>query len=146
MAKMRYTFTTSAPVNQVDRPPLVTKAAVMVAKRVCDFAEFTYKGYDGAMSINEDKIAKWSTMNATALVSQYAAKVEGKAEGMTDVEVSAMAADGSFTVTGTKAGQAIEIRQQMVIKINQKGTRFAQFPALVYIAGRKSTEKALKAL
>lgn len=101
---------------------------------------------DSNRQLDEARIARRSREQAEALAAQYAAKVEGKAEGMTDVTVSRMDASGSFVVTGTKADRAVEIRQSVVTKISTKGTWFCQFPALVYIDGRKSTEKALKAL
>jgi hypothetical protein len=103
-------------------------------------------GIDRERFMDEAKIAKYATMNAEALAANYAAKVEAKAAGMTDVKVSRMDASGSFVVTGAKAGHAIEIRQSVVTKVSNKGTWFCQFPALVYIDGHKSTEKALKAL
>lgn len=96
--------------------------------------------------LDEAKVAKHSAAQAAILAANYAFKVEAKAEGMTDVKVSTMDASGSFVVTGTKAGRAIEIRQSVVTKVSPKGTWFCQFPALVYIDGKKSTEKALKAL
>ena len=96
--------------------------------------------------LDENKVAKRSAEQAAILAANYAAKVEGKAEGMTDVTVSAMDATGAFIVTGTKSGHAVEIRQSVVTKVSPKGTWFCQFPALVYIDGKKSTEKALKAL
>lgn len=108
-------------------------------------------GRDGDMMnrerfLDEAKVARHSQAQAELLAAKYALKVEAKAEGMTGVQVSQMDASGSFTVTGVKAGRAVEIRQSVVTKVSSKGTWFCQFPALVYIDGRKSTEKALQAL
>ena len=100
----------------------------------------------GTEYLDEAKVAKHSKAQAEILAANYAFKVEAKAEGMTDVAVSSIDASGSFVVTGTKAGRAIEIRQSVVVKTSPKGTWFCQFPALVYIDGKKSTEKALKAI
>lgn len=100
----------------------------------------------GTEHLDEAEVAKVATRDAEALAANYAAKVEAKAAGMADVTVSAMDASGAFVVTGTKAGRAVEIRQSIVTKTSPKGNWFHQFPALVYIDGKKSTEKALKAL
>jgi hypothetical protein len=113
-----------------------------MARMVCSYRD----SMPGTEHLDEAKVAKHSAASAEALAAQYAAKVEGKAEGMTDVEVSRIDASGSFVVTGTKGGHAVEIRQSVVVKVSTKGTWFCQFPALVYIDGRKSTEKALKAI
>lgn len=103
-------------------------------------------GMPGTEHLDEDRLAKVAERDATALATNYAAKVEGKAAGMADVTVTRMDASGSFLVKGTKAGHAVEIRQSIVTKVSPKGTWFHQFPALVYVDGKKSTEKALKAL
>jgi hypothetical protein len=114
--------------------------------RMADQVTSYVGGIRDTAHLDESIVAKVATRQATALAANYAAKVEGKAAGMTGVAVSRMDATGSFIVTGTKAGRAVEIRQSVVTKVSPKGTWFCQFPALVYIDRTKSTEKALKAL
>ncbi len=118
------------------------QGSYQMALMVCSYRDYM----PGTEHLDEAKVAKHSAAAAKTLAARYAAKVEGKAEGMTGVEVHRIDADGSFVVTGTKGGHAVEIRQSVVVKVSAKGTWFCQFPALVYIDGRKSTEKALKAI
>jgi hypothetical protein len=117
-------------------------ADVQMARSVTSYEH----GMPGTERLDEERLAKVSQRQAEACAAAYAAKIEHKAAGMTDVSVSRMNAAGSFTILGVKDGRQIRIEQSMVIKTSSKGTRFAQFPALVYIDGRKSTEKALLAL
>jgi hypothetical protein len=116
------------------------------AARMAGLVTKTVHGMPGTEYLDDALVVKHSRTQAELLTAKYAAKVEAKAEGMTDVKVSQMDAKGYFIVTGTKAGHAVEIRQSVVTKCSSKGTWFAQFPALVYIDGKRSTEKALLAL
>jgi hypothetical protein len=100
----------------------------------------------GTEYLDDAKVTRYSAEAAETMVTGYALKVESKAEGMINVQVSKMDADGSFIVTGTRAGRNIKIVQSVVTKCSPKGTWFAQFPAIIYIDDKRSTEKALKAL
>jgi len=114
--------------------------------RIASMVTSYINGMPGTGYLDNDKVARRAAEQAAILCANYAAKVEAKAAGMTEITVSTMDASGAFVITGTKAGQAVEIRQSMITNVSSKGTWFHQFPALVYVAGRKSTEKALKAL
>lgn len=105
-----------------------------------------YGRMDDPKFLDEGKVARESQKQAEGIAAAYAAKVEGKAEGMEITEITRMDASGGFVIHGTKSGHAVRIVQSMVTKVSPRGTWFAQYPALVYIDSKKSTEKALHAL
>jgi hypothetical protein len=98
---------------------------------------------DGDGNLREDLVLKIAKEQADAIVIVWAAKIIGKLESIENGEVLRL--DGyAYNIVGTRAGKKIQIVQNMKHSTSSKGTPFMQFPALIYVDGKKVSEKLYK--
>ena len=95
--------------------------------------------------INDADLAQGAAKYAEAVTTAWQAKIEQKLGELENATVQRMA-DVSFTITGTKNGHKVVITQSMIVNVSSKGTMFNQFPALIYVDGKKISEAAYKRL
>ncbi len=101
----------------------------------------TYRGT--LPSLNEKRLAKtlreWTAEALQDLFEKLLAKV-----GYLDTP-AAEGLDGfAFRLTGTRRGHKVRIEQRMIVNVSSKGRPFNQFPALIYVDGKKTGEAAYK--
>jgi hypothetical protein len=88
-------------------------------------------------TIDETKLAAAAAAHAEATVAEWAAKITAKMGELDTAEVAAMGST-SFSVSGTKNGKRVHIEQTMIINVSSRGILFNQFPALIYVEGKKT--------
>lgn len=99
------------------------KTAIEVCPRKCAAAAYAY---------------------AEASALELAQKVIAKVEELTDVEVVRL--EGyTFTINGKRNGQQVAIIQNMILNCSSRGILFNQFPAHIYINGKRISENKYKA-
>jgi hypothetical protein len=105
-----------------------------------------YTGRD--VSIDEGKLTKFASEWADSEIEDAALKLAGKVANLTDVQLArAMDAAAWFTVTGTHPnGSAVRVEQNQILNVSSQGKVFNQWPALIYVNGKKTSEAAYKRL
>jgi hypothetical protein len=95
--------------------------------------------------LDEARLEKESVAYAQSVALHWEVKILGKLQEMEQVEVRYL--DGHrFSITGTRAGQHIQIEQSLIIKRSTKGLLFNQWPARIYVDGKFTPEAAYKRL
>ena len=87
-------------------------------------------------------VSKWADSELEAATKKLASKVSN----LSSVKVND-ASDSAewFTVTGTNAnGDTIVIKQNQTLNISSRGKLFNQWPALIYVNGKKVSEAQYK--
>ena len=99
----------------------------------------TAEGYQ----INSDKLNRAADDYAHAVVESWKGKIMSKLSDLDEPEVDRL--DGtSFRLYGKKGGSDVRIEQNMIINVSVLGTRYAQFPARIYVDGKFMSELAYK--
>ncbi len=88
-------------------------------------------------TIDEDKLAAAAARHAEATVTEWAEKIAAKMGELNSATVEAMD-NTSFRVSGTSNGRLVRIEQQMIVNVSSRGILFNQFPALIYVNGKKT--------
>lgn len=91
---------------------------------------------DGCPVLDADKVATWAAQWAAAQIADVAAKLEAKVPGLEDVHVVS-AHDGWITLTGTRNGCRVRVEQGRITNVSSKGNLYNQWPAHVYVDGKK---------
>lgn len=94
-------------------------------------------------ALDEEKLKKNAAEYALAVIVQFADKLAQKLGPVSDIQV--VNHDYTdITVKGTISGSNVTIYQQTVLKVSSRGVLFNQFPALIYVDGKKVPEKDYK--
>lgn len=91
---------------------------------------------DGCPVLDADKVAAWAAQWAAAQIADVATKLEAKVPGLEGVSVVS-AFDGWITLTGTRNGHRVRVEQNRITNVSAKGNLYNQWPAHVYVDGRK---------
>lgn len=99
------------------------------------------------VAIDEAKLARLVDGQATEALVELFSKLIGKIGELEDPRAEGL--DGvSFRLTGTRTGDgtrhSVRIEQSMIINFSMYGKAFNQFPALIYIDGKKTSEAKYK--
>jgi hypothetical protein len=103
-------------------------------------------GRNSTLSLNEAHLAKVAKQYGEEAAVQWFYKTNAKLGKLDDATLVNDNQHGYVVVKGTRDGKEVVLRQQRVGKTNQHGTYFHQFPALLYVDGKKTTEAAYKKL
>lgn len=103
-----------------------------------------WKGEAG--SVNEAVVAKYAARAAAAAFDAMVAKLTKKVGSLTDIEVSHTSANFEFTITGRLGERRVMVYQSRVMNFTTQGKPYHQFPALIYVDGKKTTEANFKKL
>ena len=96
--------------------------------------------------LDESKLSAFVNEWADAELTDAAEKLAGKVGNLNNVTVdySSIAAEW-FSVTGTRAnGDIVCIVQNQTINVSSRGKLFNQWPALIYVNGKKVSEAQYK--
>lgn len=111
-----------------------------------DESQNIHKLHNTGYRINAEKQARIAAEFAEAVVIDSAAKIAAKIGAVESLEVGVMDADGRFTVRGTFQGKTVALRQIRVMKSSTRGVLFYQWPATIYVDGKKMSEVQFKKL
>lgn len=114
-------------------------------------ADSVSSGIVRPMLLDNELLAQRSRDDADELATAYAARVEGRASTLSQLEVSEMDEFGAFVVIGyAPNGQRVELHHLPILQINEMVNDddpwLPMFPCSVIIDGVRSTEKILKTL
>lgn len=95
--------------------------------------------------LDEVAVAKAAAEYASQTIDQMIAKLESKTGGLSEVEVVSIS-PGALEVTlrGKRGADLVTIEQRKILNMSSHGTLFNQFPALIYVNGKKTSEAAYK--
>lgn len=96
-------------------------------------------------SIDEARLEVKAEEYSRSAVLQWSEKIIAKVGDLQDVKVESLS-PSSFVITGTRSGDSIRIEQQLIINCSRRGVLFNQFPALIYVNGKRTPEKKYQAL
>ena len=87
-------------------------------------------------------VERWADSELESVIEKLASKVGNLA----NVKVTDASCNASFvTVTGTNAnGDTIVIKQNQTLNVSSRGKLFNQWPALIYVNGKKVSEAQYK--
>ncbi|MDD5150378.1 MAG: hypothetical protein PHC28_07815 [Flavobacterium sp.] len=115
-------------------------------KPICDYSKDVLKPNDpNPYIINEDKLEKFSIKLAQDSILQWKAKIIKKIGNIKNIHCENINST-SFYITGEFNEYYIKIEQQMIVNISSKGKLFNQFPARIYVDGKKISESKYKQL
>lgn len=93
--------------------------------------------------LNPEKVAEAAARYADLTAAAWEGKIQAKLGELDAATVHRL--DGlRFRITGTRAGRAVEIQQDMILNVSSKGTVFNQFPARLYVERKFTSEAAYK--
>lgn len=90
--------------------------------------------------ISETKLAKNAAEYSRAVVESWLTKITKKLGNVTEVVVHNFTANG-FSISCKRDDASVYIVQNTVYKVSTKGTPFFQWPALIYVNGKRVAEK-----
>lgn len=95
--------------------------------------------------LDEAAVAKAAAEYGEQTIDQMIAKLEGKTGGLSEVEVTSIS-PGALEVTlrGFRGADLVTIEQRKILNMSSHGTLFNQYPALIYVNGKKTSEAAYK--
>lgn len=95
--------------------------------------------------LDDAAVAKAAAEYGEQTIGQMIVKLEGKTGGLTEVEVAAIS-PGALEVTlrGKRGADVVTIEQRKILNMSSHGTLFNQYPALIYVNGKKTSEAAYK--
>lgn len=99
---------------------------------------------DLVWSLDESRLAAFVTKWADDEIEAAVAKLDAKIAGVVDVEVvSASGGAAWFVVVGKLAdGRAVRVEQDQIVNVSKLGKLFNQWPARIYLDGKKTSEAA----
>lgn len=93
--------------------------------------------------LNEEKLKAVADRKAHLSAQAWREKIEAKLQDVTNVEI--ISHHGCrFSISGERNGHKVFIEQDMIVNVSSRGTLFNQFPARLYLDGKKVSEKAYK--
>lgn len=93
--------------------------------------------------LNDEKLKAVADRKAHLSAQAWREKIEAKLQNVTDVEI--VSHHGCrFAISGQRNGHKVFIEQDMIVNVSSRGTLFNQFPARLYLDGKKVSEKAYK--
>lgn len=99
----------------------------------------------GEPSLAEDFLVKEADRYGEEQANAFLGKLMRKLDGAHDPELIFSSAGGANFTLKLHAGEDnITVNQQTVMKVNQQGTFYHQFPARLALNGKPITEKALR--
>lgn len=95
--------------------------------------------------LDEAAVAKAAVEYANQTIDQMIAKLEGKTGGLSEVEVVSIS-PGALEVAlrGKRGADAVTIEQRRIMNMSKHGNLFNQYPALIYVNGKRFSEAAFK--
>lgn len=101
----------------------------------------------GAPNLDRARLQKHADDYAEGQVQQFVVKLTQKLGDLTDVRISWADVHGfQCGITGKLRGHDVRVEQSRKFVVNQQGTAFHQWPALIYVDGKFTTEAAFKRL
>ena len=95
-------------------------------------------------AVDQNKLAAQAAAYADQVIEAWQGKINAKMGELDGARVAR--ADGvSFSIHGTRQGRTVSIYQQMIVNYRDH-TPYNQFPALIYVDGKKTSEAAYKKL
>jgi len=95
---------------------------------------------DGKVILQREWLEKRAKQIGREQAESMSAKLARKLDGVTDLEVKHING-GDLTLAGKRKGASVVIQQSTVTKVSSKGTWYNQWPALIYVDGKRVTEK-----
>ena len=93
----------------------------------------------------DDWLAKAAIEYANRTIDQMIAKLEGKTGDLVGVEVVRIVAGAlEVILQGSRGGDSVKIEQRRIMNTSPRGNMFNQYPALIYVNGKKTSEAAYK--
>ncbi len=96
-------------------------------------------------TIDETQVARLALRSAEFDAAKFESKLRAKLPGLDKVEISYFASNGRIEIRAERDGVVVHVTQSPVFKVSSLGRPFYQFPALIYVDGKRTTEKAFKA-
>jgi len=95
--------------------------------------------------LDEAAVAKAAAEYANQTIDQMIAKLEGKTGGLSEVEIVSIS-PGALEVNlrGKRGADLVTIEQRKILNMSSHGTLFNQYPALIYVNGKRFSEAAFK--
>lgn len=106
-----------------------------------------YRPYDpnggNLYKLNEKKAQKYGERQADAVIRNFASKFHHKVGGARSFKLWALSwshwrAEGVVDAAGTSR---FSIEQRMIVNVSPRGLPFNQFPALIYVDGKRTSER-----
>jgi len=96
--------------------------------------------------VNHERIAKEAIEYADFTVAKFVIKLTKKLADLDNVEFVQSSYGTDFSICGTLNGREVQVDQRQILNWSPKGNPFHQFPALIYVDGKKVSEKQFKEL
>lgn len=101
----------------------------------------------GEYALVPDRAAAWARTWATNQLTAAAAKLTAKIGNLSDVRIEGAPEDGMFRVRGyLPNGDEVCVDQDRIINVSSRGTLYNQWPARIYLNGKRISEAAYKRL
>jgi hypothetical protein len=101
----------------------------------------------GAAQLDRARLKKHADDYAQQQVDQFVVKLTQKLGDLTDVTVTWADGHGfECNIVGKLRGHEVRVAQSRKFVVNNHGTAFHQWPALIYVDGKFTTERAFKQL
>lgn len=101
---------------------------------------------DSICTLNTDRLAKNAKDYAEDQVARFVIKLEKKLEDLDTVETPNLYGDLGFNIKGTLGDRHVTVEQRCILKQSSTGKLFNQWPALIWVDGKKLSEKQFKEL
>lgn len=102
---------------------------------------------NGPAQIDRARLDKEAKAYAKQQIDQFVVKLTQKLGDLTDVRIRQVNAHGfECMIEGSLRGHKVLVKQSRKFVVNQHGTFFHQWPALIYVDGKFVTEAAFKRL
>ncbi len=97
--------------------------------------------------VNTEWLAKKAQQYADDQIAAFTMKLVRKLGALTEVSILDLNIGGfTFDITGKLGDRNVRVQQSRIINVSPKGNLFHQWPALIYVDGKKTSEKAFKEL
>lgn len=100
-----------------------------------------------AIGIETEYLAKQAAQYADDQIAAFTSKLVRKLGALDEVEIRGLNVNAfTFDIIGKLGGRRVRVEQNRIINVSPKGNLFHQWPALIYVDGRKTSEKVFKEL
>jgi hypothetical protein len=97
--------------------------------------------------IKTEYLATKAQQYADDQIAAFTIKLVKKLGTLTDVEIHGLSMNAfTFRISGRLGERAVYVEQSRIINVSPLGNLFHQWPALIYVDGKKTSEAAFKAL
>ena len=105
----------------------------------------TTGNYYGVVYLDDAVVAKEATEYADRIIGKMVAKLESKTGGLSEVEVLSVSPGAlEISLRGKRGEDLVKIEQRRIRNTSSLGDRFNQYPSLIYVNGKKTSEAAFK--